>query len=594
MQKLKLALLRAVGAGLAVAGVLALFRVWPLLGHLDLQFTPAARTKKQAKILVVTVRRETFSALGTDSFGGTLPRRFHAQLLQGLRRAGARGVVFDLLFTDPSPDDDAFREAIQADSSLPISLLVEPLSEGMRSRDEVVFRAVRPTVLPLLRPEHVILGHPLAWEPDGILRGARLVIEDSDTPGVVYPHLGLAALAGVQATDLEDSLAIEGRKVQVGDRSWMTGPGYEKLLRWAPPFPELEYAEALTLLEENRWEAFKDAIVIVGATNQGQRLDDMHPTAVGDMSGVQFIAQTANSLSLEDGRQPRFASESVLAVIGFLLALMALWVSSAPSWWRSLAAIISPPILVYASSAASMEAFSLHLGTLQASLPALLTAGVTLGVNAVRHFPLWAKLGWEGQSEDVCAVFFDVRGSTTVMAEAKDAEGLMVKLQSLIAKAVDSNGGYIERTMGDGAFAVFRSGDSQARAASALRAILDTEAACRTRSEDFKAVHGVSPQVVAGAEMAFIKGAVLRSQNRFEFSSFGRDIALAQRIEANARAFQSLCAIGPRMRSLVGEPQGFELKSHWLPLKGFDEEVEVFEIALEPQNSETPEAQRAE
>lgn len=589
MVKLKLSLLRAAGVCLAVAVVLALFRVWPLLGHLDLQLTPAARTDRQDKILVVTVRRETFSALGAESYGGTLPRRFHAQLIEGLRKTGARGVVFDLLFTDPSPDDGVFREAIQADSTLPICLLVEPLSEGMRDRDEVVFRAVRPTVLPLLRPEHVILGHPLAWEPDGILRGARLVIEDSETPGVVYPHLGLAGLAGIKASDLESSLGIKGREVQVGGRSWTAGPGYEKLLRWAPPFPELEYSEALALLDEGRREAFKDAVVIVGATNQGQRLDDMHPTAVGDMSGVQFIAQTANSLGLPHERQPRFASVGVLAALGFMLSLLALWISSSPSWSRSLAAIFLPPLLAYALSAACLEVFSLHLGTLQAALPALLTAGATLGVNAVRHFPLWARLGWEGRSEDVCAVFFDVRGSTTVMAEATDAEGLMVKLQSLIAKAVDSNGGYIERTMGDGAFAVFRKGDSAARASAALRAILDTEAACRTRSEEFKAAHGVSPQVVAGAEMAYIKGAVLRSQNRFEFSSFGRDIALAQRIEANSRAFKSLCAIGPRMRSLVGDPKGIELKSHRLPLKGFETDVEVFEIVLKHQNQELPE-----
>lgn len=581
MQKLKLALLKAAAAGLAVAAVLALFRFWPLLGHLDLHLTPSAKTDQQIKILVVTVRRETFAELGTASFGGTLPRRFHAQLLQGLRRAGAKAAVFDLLFTDPSPDDAVFRDAIQASDSLPISLLVEPLSEGIRDRDEVVFRAVRPTVLPLLRPEHVILGHPLAWEPDGILRGARLVIEDSDTPGVVYPHLGLAALTGTKASDLESSLGIKGREVQVGDRSWMAGPGYEKLLRWAPAFPELEYSEALALLDDRRWEAFKDAVVIVGATNQGQRLDDMHPTAVGDMSGVQFIAQTANSLALPDARQPRFASLGVLSALAFLLAWFALWISSAPSWWRSVAAILTPPALAFASSSVLLEAFSLHLGTLQAALPALLTAGAALGVHAVRHFPIWARLGWEGQSEDVCAVFFDVRGSTTMMAVAGNAEGLMVKLQSLIAKAVDSNGGYIERTMGDGAFAVFRKGDSAARATAALRAILEIEAACRARSEEFSTAHGVSPQVVAGAEMAFVKGAVLRSRNRLEFSSFGRDIALAQRIEANSRAFKSLCAIGPRMRTLVGDPKGIELKPHLLPLKGFDSDVEVFEIVLE-------------
>jgi class 3 adenylate cyclase/CHASE2 domain-containing sensor protein len=565
----------AVAIGLAAASWLP--RAVPAVAYLDLSLSPSGRTHEPMKAVVIQVRRETFEKMGAESLGGTLPRRFHARLLAELERAGSRAVVFDLLFSDPSPDDDVFRQALVESEPLRVVIPVEPLGEGESRPDQTQYRFRRPAVLPMLRPENVIVGHPIAWEPDGVLRGVRLVVEDAEIPGLIYPHLALATLIPSSLDEIGVDGDDGGFQISVMDRVWRAGPALEKLIRWGPNFAEIEYSEALRMLENGEVNPFRDAVVVVGASNQGQRLDDMHPTPLGDMSGSQFTAHAARSLALPRERQPSFLESRQLAALSLLLATVSTWLAYRPNALRVALAFSLPLAAAWGLSNAAMAWASLHIGVLQSSLGALGAAVLLVGTHAALYHPVWLRLGWVGKREEVCALFVDIEGSTPMVAAARDPALLMVEIQRLVAAGVEGAGGYVERTIGDGAFAVFRKGSQDQRARSALAAILETREAMRSKGDWFEERFGVRPSLAFGAEMAEVEGEVLSSRHRQEFSSFGLDIARAQRIESLAREFPSRAAIGPKVHALLrGDEAGFQL--HYRPMKGFEGPQELYEV----------------
>src|SRR4051812_22167249 len=71
---------------------------------------------KDCPVAIVYLDLSSYDALKIDP-GRPWPRRLHAQLLNQLTEAGARAVVFDIVFSEAGPDpagDDAFTEAMRA------------------------------------------------------------------------------------------------------------------------------------------------------------------------------------------------------------------------------------------------------------------------------------------------------------------------------------------------------------------------------------------------------------------------------------------------------------------------------------------------
>jgi adenylate cyclase len=98
------------GSLLAAAGLLLSF----LPTELDLEesfglpllFKLRGARPAPADVVVVALDKESAQALGPYSEMSRWPRALHARLVEGLARAGASVVVFDLFFEDPSGEDD--------------------------------------------------------------------------------------------------------------------------------------------------------------------------------------------------------------------------------------------------------------------------------------------------------------------------------------------------------------------------------------------------------------------------------------------------------------------------------------------------------
>jgi signal transduction histidine kinase/CHASE2 domain-containing sensor protein len=225
-----------------------------------------------------------------------LPRRVYADLVRSLKRAGARTVAFDILFSESSPyprDDRALATAcleagnvVQGcafhvegnyNASLPVSTHApaKPLAArfSMKRATSTPARAGLPTAiwasaaLPELQRSAPLLGH-LNIHPraDGAVRRIPHAIRYRNA---IYPSLALAAAAHflkVPAREIKVSvheIRIAGRRLPFDERgetgiNWAGGNGV------FATFPITQVLDGLAPPE-----IFRDKIVLIGATAAG-------------------------------------------------------------------------------------------------------------------------------------------------------------------------------------------------------------------------------------------------------------------------------------------------------------------------------------
>ncbi len=106
---------------LTIGCVGALAGLFPVVSRLEesvglnMLFVLRGSSTPPADLLLVSLGRETTRQLNLPGEINKWPRRMHARIVDRLRQAGARAIVFDLLFNEPQSetDDRMFAEAIQ-------------------------------------------------------------------------------------------------------------------------------------------------------------------------------------------------------------------------------------------------------------------------------------------------------------------------------------------------------------------------------------------------------------------------------------------------------------------------------------------------
>ncbi len=140
----------------------------------DIRFNLKAHHKPLSDILIIEISDDTLKNLDT----WPLPRDFHASLLDILHEHGARMVAFDVLFSESSPYDKIFAEAIKKSDNVYLPLVFDisekaspqylysdsPLLAGLESSLKSVARGI---------------GHINVFvDSDGKIRRAPLLIRD--------------------------------------------------------------------------------------------------------------------------------------------------------------------------------------------------------------------------------------------------------------------------------------------------------------------------------------------------------------------------------------------------------------------------------
>ena len=285
-------------------------------------------------------------------------RDLQAQLLEQLQ--GARAVVLDLLYVEPSSDSADDARLVKAIAALPKPVL-PVLTEGGRGT-----AAIESLPISSITRHVDYLGHIfLPIDDDGIVR--RLYLKS----GFIQPHWPALSLAALEAVEgLPEPLP--GRHVERDKAQGLWVEDHEVLIPFYGPNGAFKRISAVDIVNGDVSPAeLEGKIVFVGLTTTG--LGDVVPTPVSALDqpvpGVEIHANVFSALRDQSLVISIGPYTNILMALT-LLPLMLLLYSRAPPRWALVSAIVGACVPVVCSFLL-YRYFRLWYAPLPAALPLL-------------------------------------------------------------------------------------------------------------------------------------------------------------------------------------------------------------------------------
>jgi adenylate cyclase len=521
-------LLRALAVGLvaaAVAGGLAVVDALDRPEHDLVDARYGLRGEHPAPdVAVVDIDQDSFGRLQLQ---WPFPRWAHAQAIDALLAAGAKTVVYDVQFTEPSRSRRDDRELLAAASDPRVILGTTELeADGAPA----------------------ILGGARRLEARGGRVGMALVPVDEDgiwrrVEGRVHgvPQLSVLAAGG--------SPSVPARPID------FAGPA--RTVRTVP-FWRAATGRAGDLL--------RGRIVVVGAS--APALNDLHPVPVGGelMPGAEILANAVQTVlddyPLRDA--PVFVGILLVLAAGLFAPLATLAGSPARALGQALGAGVLGAAALLGGAQLAFDAG--EIVPLAAPLLALLLG--TIGAVALTYaFEVRARRRLrttferfvppkvaaellpdddsaptlESRRIEATVLFCDLRGFTT-LSERLDAEQVIAVLNrylDAVSGAVFAHGGTVVSYQGDGVLAVFGAPlpqpDHAPRALAAAREILDEALpAFNARLLEERLADGPLEAGI-GLNTGPVMSGLVGSDRRVEYAAVGDATNVAARLQALAR-----------------------------------------------------------
>jgi CHASE2 domain-containing sensor protein len=287
---------------LALAVALALHQTHALealeLKSIDARFALRGTRKPPAGIVIVGIDPQTFSQLQLQ---WPFPRSLHARAIDRLRQDGAKAIVYDVQFTEPTTPADrswlAKQEAVRQDDMLIGA--VHKAGNVVLASSEVGENG-----------ETSIFGGGAILARIGARAGAAISPPDSDGVDrrMLFSYRGLRTL-GIVGAEVTTGRVLFAAALGGGD-AWIDFAGP------AGTFPEVSFVRVLR--GEAPASEFAGKTVVVGAT--ASNLQDVHATpfdGAGLMSGAEL---TANAIATAQEGFPLRATGGYVALL-LILAL---------------------------------------------------------------------------------------------------------------------------------------------------------------------------------------------------------------------------------------------------------------------------------
>jgi len=244
---------------------------------------------------------------------GDWPRSLHADALEHLREAGAKGVAIDILFVEESEGDDELARAL---SGMPVILATAPLNSLESDEGPPVFETVLVPPASLQAADPCLAHVHFPEDSDGVARRVPLAIRDAQ--GREYPALALSALYLFFPQEPPEQLPLDGGSLDVLGREVPLGESASMRINFvggADRFSFLSYSEVISGQFDPA--VVRNKVVLVGETASGT--GDRHRTPVGSapLPGLYLHANALDTL-LRD----RFLQE--VSRTGTLLSMLAL------------------------------------------------------------------------------------------------------------------------------------------------------------------------------------------------------------------------------------------------------------------------------
>jgi adenylate cyclase len=533
-------------------------------------------------------------------------REIWALLLDRLFGAGARLVMFDMVFNNPNDGDPAFRAALDRyHNRVFIAMNFDMHSTAeMREQGATEPTAIfpNPQLIPPPAQNDDRVGFINYWNDviDGKLRAARFYTSDRQLiEGPLFP-----------GEDLYVSLPARAL-TKLGHKADIPQDQRDHLFRFSSndayaPSPLWE------IFHPSYWKAnygngtkFKNKIVIVGGSAQIQHdviVTPLNPAAPGPAIHLQVIAAT---LEHEFLRQTPTAIMLGLVPLAGLMGWGVLPVFRRPI--LSLLFLVTVSVIYFTAARIAYDQAGFFLATVPVLSTLLLSGGSTLGIDYIieRMEKLRTRRTLEryvsknlvkeilenpggyfnslkGSRMPATILFSDIVGFTT-LSEKADPEELVRHLNeylSVMTNLVFQNGGTLDKFIGDSIMAVWGNVKSQGKAKDA-KAAAHTALGMRRELARLNNAWQAEGRMPLGMGVGLNQGDVLAgnigSQDRADLTVIGDAVNLASRLEGLTRGYGVDILIGATVADLIRDE--FYLRSvARAQVRGKTEPVDVFTI----------------
>lgn len=593
------------------------------LDHLVQRYADPA--KADSNLVLLAIDESSLEAFGRWPW----PRDRFGYVVRYLKQAGAKAVVFDVMFFEADENAEEFDQSFADDLKeagnvfLPMLFQAEPaaIPLELQPRATVAVESVDggrvathagvKLPIPVLAQQARGLGViNLSADADGPTRRVPLL---GQVHGNLVPHLSLAVAQYLLGAD---RLSMRDGRLQIGAHDVPLGTDGNLLIDWHGSLEQTYHAkkysvgrvlQAFTQQEKGERPSldpslFKDKVVFIAGTAAG--LYDLRVTPFSAATpGVLIHMAALDNLLHGQGLQaaPRWFSLTTLLLlclasagtfmlfrsypvkfgvtIGLAVAYYGLVVHAFGGHERWLELVFPEVALALTfGSAATVEYVTegRQRRLMRAAFDKYMSSEV---VEEIMRNPEAIKLG--GEKKEITIFFSDIAGFTTI-SEKMSPEDLVTLLNRYLSAMTtiikNRHRGNVNKYLGDGIMALFGAplGDPK-HASLACYAALDCQVELARLREVWKR-EGL-PEI--GARIGLNSGPCIvgnmGSDERMEYTVTGDSVNLASRLEGASKYYDTLILIGQRTAELA--KNDIEVREiDLLRVKGKKEPVVVFEL----------------
>lgn len=499
-------------------------------------------------------------------------RTLHARAIENLSDAGARAIVYDVLFADPSSDasQDAVLASAIGDAG---NVILAAAGQGTPSLgdDGALFDSL---VLPLdeFAANATVAGANLITDDDGDVRHVPMTIRAVDGPE--FPSMSLAAVYKQLLSEPPDSVPVEGDNLVL-----LEGMPFERTI----PLEDGHTMRVNYVGGSDRFQTIGFQRVLEG---------DFDPSAVANNIAIVGLAATAadvhsvpllgraHGVEVQANAIDTILRERFLTLVGdgVTFGVMMLFVLAAalivPRWRLALTLVgVIGVIVVYVVIGNLMYNSGTVIDFVNPPVALTLAAVSALGYREVAQrasqretqdlfgryvSPQVARelinradqgeLQLGGELREVTILFGDIRGFTPLSTKMapQDLVSLLNRHFDVIVSRIMENGGIVNKFAGDAVMALWNAPEDQPD-----HALLACRAAMQAQ-EDLIALDGSGPVVRwgFGINTGTVVAGNIGSGKRQEYTVIGDPVNRAAR----------LCGIAPAGEVWIGDPTYEQVK----------------------------------
>jgi len=597
------------------------------LKTLDALFRRVPLPAASPQVVVVTVDQPDLDFFKTQGVTWPWPRQLYAPLIEYCRWAGAKAVIFDILFTEASSygaeDDQKFARAAAAAGNVALPFFLSREAKppnpseadllkqagltipGPAPGDPPGYRSVVTPIPGLLAAAGALGNVESRPDADGIYRRVRLVAPFQDK---WLPNLGFAAFHRFGATA---PLQFVPGGLKVGDLAIpLDGEGQFLLKFRGPSRSHKRFSAANLIASEARRQHGQPPIyppadfagkwVLVGLTAPG--LLDLKASPVAAIyPGVEVHATLLDNLLRGDFLRPApiwamwggmlaFSAAMVLVVLFFsglaatltgfaalALAYLGLVIGAFHyGWWAD-------PVLPGIALALSFTLAAAYSYATEGRQKLYIRRmfGQYMSDTVINHLLEHPeKLDLGGERRRVTLFFSDLAGFTTI-SERLSAETVVSLLNDYLSRMTEiilDEAGTVDKFEGDAIMAFWGAPlDQPDQAARACRAALRQQAALQDLNRQFAGLDLPPLSMRIGLNTGDAIVGNLGSAKRFDYTVIGDTVNLASRLEGVNKFYGShVMASEATAAECAGMVEFRELDL--VAVKGKEQAIRVFEV----------------